>query len=294
MTESKGPENQDSTAGPGKKKRRTLLDRLRPYAVGTVAMAVVFGGSALIGAHVRATKDDKVKDPNGVVGAASVPGPAGSASPGPGPSPSPTASATGKQPKLDVPVRPSIPVTVTVYEDLRSADSKAFQEAYQATFDQLLTTGQVQLHYRLVTAGDRAYGGTGSSVAANAAACAQDQGRFTEFVEQVWANQPDPQTDRLADLALMKKFAKRAGKITMGTFEPCLEQRDHEGWVRQSQAAYAAQRLGAVPVVQINGVTVTTTHSTLTPQKLRKRVLAEAKRVISAQATPAAENALLR
>jgi hypothetical protein len=131
-------------------------------------------------------------------------------------------------------------------------------------------------------------------VAANAAACAQDQSRFTQFVQQVWNDQPDPRTDLLAGQALMKSLARKAGKITMGTFEPCLEQRDHEGWVRQSQADYAAQHLGAVPVVQINGVTVTTVHTALTPAKLRAAVLTEAQRVIAAQAAPAAAGTLLR
>ena len=65
MTESKGPDNQDGTAVPGKKKRGSRIRRLRPYAFGVVAMAVVFGISAVIGAHVRAGKDDKVSAPAG-------------------------------------------------------------------------------------------------------------------------------------------------------------------------------------------------------------------------------------
>ncbi|HEY5837101.1 DsbA family protein [Streptomyces sp.] len=283
MTESKGPDNSGgAAAGPGKKNRKNLLDRLRPYAVGTVAMAVVFGGSALVGAHVRATKEDKVSEPKGAV--AAVPAaPAAGASPG-----------AGAEQKLAVPVRSAVPVTVTVYEDLRSPDSKAFDEQYRATFDQLLTTGQVQLHYRLVTASDQAYGGTGAKVAANAAACAQDQGRFTEFVREIWNNQPDPHSDGLADVALMTKLAKKAGKITAGTFEPCVQQADHDGWVRQSQSAFAAQHLGDMPVVQINGTAVRGTRTTLTPRMLRALVLQEARRVIAARATPAATNTLLR
>lgn len=286
MTESKGPDNQDRAAGPGKKKRKSPLDRLRPYAVGTVAMVVVFGGSALIGAHVRANKDNTIKEPTGVVGAPVVPtGPDSSASP------SPSASASSA-PKLAVPVHPTIPVTITVYEDLRSPDSKAFDEEYKATFDQLLTTGQIQLHYRLVTASDQSYGGTGAKVAANAAACAQDQSRFTQFVAQVWSHQPDPKTDGLASEKLMKKLAKKAGDIKMGNFDPCLEQGDHDGWVLQSQSEFAAQHFGDVPVVQINDTTVPNVHTTLTPQKLRSLVLKEARRVIAVQATTAPGAAL--
>ncbi len=279
MTESKGSDNPGGAAIPGMKKRKGPIARLRPYAVGTMAIVVVFGGSALIGAHVRAGKDHKVKAPSGVVAAAVVPtGPADTASP----TPTPT---TG--PKFQVPVHPSIPVAITVYEDLRSPDSKAFADEYQATFDQLLTTGQVQLHYQLVTASDKIYGGRGSQYAANAAACAQDQGRFTQFVQEIWNDQPDPKTDGLSSETLMKKFARKAGKIDMGKFEPCLEQGDHKGWVIKSQADYAAAHLGAVPAVQINGKTVTDVRSGLTPKKLMKMTEKEAKRVVALQVAAA-------
>jgi Thioredoxin len=284
MTESKGPDNPGGTAAPAKKKRKGPLARLRPYAVGTMAIVVVFGGSALIGAHVRSTKDKTVKVPSGVVAAAVVPtGPADTASP------SPTASAG---PKFQVPVHPSIPVAVTIYEDLRSPDSKAFADEYQATIDQMLTTGQVQLHYQLVTSSDHGYGGKGARYASNAAACAQDQGRFTQFVQEIWDHQPDPKTDSLANEPLMKKFAIKAGKIKMANFEPCLEQGDHNGWVLKSQTDFASAHLGTVPAVQINGVAVKDVHSSLTPKKLRSLVQKEAKRVIALQATPSASPTL--
>lgn len=287
MTESKGPENQDRAADGGSKpKRRSLLDRVRPYAVGTIAIVVVFGGSALIGEHVRSTKGDKVREPSGVIGAPVVPtGPADTATPSP--------SATPAGPKLGLPVRPSVPVTITVYVDLRSPDSKAFADEYQATFTQLLTTGQAQIQYRLVTASDLSYGGTASKTAANAAACAQDQGRFPQFMKEIWKHQPDPTSQKLAHVNFLKDLAIKAGKIKMSTFEPCVQQGDHDGWVTKSQSTFAADKLGAVPVVEVNGKPVKNVHSTLTPQKLRTMVLNEAKRVIKVQATPSDTPALL-
>lgn len=279
MTESKGPDTPGGSAAP-KKKRRTLLDRLRPYAIGVTAMVVVFGVSAVIGAHVRGNKDTKVSEPSGAVAAARPP----TAAPTDGASPSPTA---GSGPKLGIPVHPTVPVTVTVYEDLRSPDSKAFHEEYEAMFQQLLTTGQVQFQYRLVTASDKQYGGTGALVAANAAACAQDQGRFSAFVGEVWKHQPtDPKDDALSSEKLMKKLAAKAGRIKTASFDPCVEQRDHEGWVDSSQQDFAAAGHGAVPVVEINGAVVKGVHSSLTPAALRARILKEAKRVIALQAVP--------
>ncbi|CAG7654107.1 DsbA family protein [Actinacidiphila bryophytorum] len=278
MTESKGPDTPGGSAAP-KKKRKTLLDRMRPYAIGVMAMVVVFGVSAVIGAHVRGKKDTKVSEPTGAVAAAQRP----TAAPTDGASPSPTAAG----PKLAIPVKPSAPVTVTVYEDLRSPDSKAFQEEYGAVFKQLLATGQVQFQYRLVTASDKSYGGTGALVAANAAACAQDQSRFTDFVDQVWKNQPtDPKDDGLASEKLMKKLAAKAGKIKTASFDPCIEQLDHEGWVDKSQQDFAAAGYGDVPVVEINGTVVKDVHTSLTPAKLRSQILKEAKRVVTLRTAP--------
>ncbi|SEN34700.1 DsbA family protein [Actinacidiphila rubida] len=275
MTESKGPQAGDA-AVPGKKKRKTPLDRVRPYAMTLVVMAVVFGGSAVIGAHVRGNKDTKVKEPTGAAAPVVVPT-------GPQVSPSPT--DTPKGPKLDVPVHPTVPVTVTVYEDLRSPVSKAFYDEYSPMLTQLLTTGQVQIHYRLVTASDKKYGGDGSLKAAAAAACAQDQTRFTQFVDQVFRHQPDPQTDSLAHEAFLKNLALKAHKIKMQTFEPCIEQGDHIGWVSTSQTDFAASGLGDVPAVEIDNKPVKDV-SGVSPQKLRSMILAEAKHVIAVQATP--------
>ncbi|MGW5350945.1 DsbA family protein [Streptomyces sp. NPDC004031] len=285
MTESKGPGTKGGSAAPTKK-RKGPVARLRPYAVGITAMVVVFGISALVGAHVRAGKGDKVSEPTGAV-AAAQPKSADD-------SPTPTATPTG--PKLDIPVAPSVPVTVTVYEDLRSPDSKAFQEEYAATVRQLLATGQVRFQYHLVTASDAQYGGKGAAVAANAAACAQDQGRFEDFVDELWKVQPaDPKDDALASESLMKKLAHKAGKIKAGTFEPCVEQRDHEGWVKKSQDDFTASGYGAVPVVLIDGVQVKDVSTHLTPQTLSFQVKAEVDKVISehaaaATATPKTED----
>jgi len=276
MTESTGPDNQDKAAVPGKKKGKRRFRRLRPYAFGAVTMAVVFGISALVGAHVRANKTEKIKAPSGAVGPAVVPtGPSATASA------SPSATATG--PNFNVPVKPAVPVTITVYEDLRSPASKAFSDEYEATLDQLLTTGQAQVHYRLVTPSDTTYGGTGSLDAASAAACAQDQGRFTQFVNELYKKQPDPQSGKLSQESFLKEIAKKTGKIAMGTFEPCYEQEDHLGWVKKSQADYVASGLGGVPVVQINDTTLKDVLTTLTPNKLHSLVLAEAKRVVALQ-----------
>lgn len=229
--------------------KQTKSKRLRSYAGTVVVLAVVFGGSAVIGAHVRSEKEHSAKAPTGA----------------------------GGQDSLNVPVRPNVlPVTLTVYEDLRAPESKAFAAEYADTFRQLLAAGQVQIDYRLVTPSDAANGGEGSLVAANAAACAQDQGHFTQFVDALWAVQPaDVQDDALDSEKLIKEVSRKVGKIDEGKFVPCVEERDHDGWVKKSQQQFTEAGFTMAPVVQVNGETVTAPTGGvdgLTPSRLRGMV----------------------
>jgi hypothetical protein len=236
--------------------------RWRPYVGTVVVLAVVFGGSALIGAHVRGTKVNQVKVPSG--------------------------AASPEQ--LALPVKPTVPVTVTVYEDLRSPVSKAFAERFRDTFDGMLKSGQVQLYYRLVTTTDSAVGGDGSLQAANAAACAQDQGRFRQYVDQLWKTQPtDPAKDSFSSQKLLKSLSSKAHQIKPANFVPCVQGLDHEGWVKKSQQGFTDSGFTEVPVVQVNGETVAAGQAAadkLTPAKLTSLVKKAARVAATASPSP--------
>ncbi|AEW97045.1 putative integral membrane protein [Streptantibioticus cattleyicolor NRRL 8057 = DSM 46488] len=256
MAQSKGAQGtqaQGEPAASGTAGARHPGRRWRPYTAAVVAVAAVFAGSAAIGAHVRSGKTTAFKAPSGL--------------PSAGPE------------SLAIPVRPTVPVTLTVYEDLRSRASRDFARAYAPTFDALLRSGQVQLAYRLVTQSDTEHGGTGSAQAANAAACAQDQGKdqFRDYVAELWRKQPDPSSDKFASGAYLIRLAKKVKGIQEAEFTPCVQERDHQGWVRRSQQQFAAAHLGDVPVVDVNGRTYSVTGDKLTPAKLRKLVAAAVK-----------------
>ncbi|WP_382466353.1 DsbA family protein [Streptomyces noursei] len=232
----------------------------RNYVVAGVGIAVVCGAAVVVGQFSRAGEATAFEPPSGAVG---------------------TPDGT----KLALPVKPTVPVTMTVYEDPGSPQSRDFAQKYATTFAQLLASGQVQIDYRLVTQSDRQYGGTGAQEAAAAAACAQDQGRFGPFMDQLWQHQPAPQTDGLKDPKLLKEIAKKAGKIQHDTFNLCLDRGQRQGWVKKSQEDYAASGLGPVPVVQVNGQTVADPATKLTPAKLAALVAKEAHQVSAAATT---------
>ncbi len=251
MAESKGSQ-EAKQAEPGASgaegSRSRERRRWRPYVGAFVAVAAVFAGSALIGAQVRAGKASTVEVPTGV--------------------------ATSGPDTLSIPVHPTVPVTLTVFEDLRSRESRDFAREYASTFDSMLASGQVQIAYRLVTQSDARLGGTGSAQAANAAACAQDQGRdqFRGYVEELWRVQPDPSSDSFASASYLEKLAHKVKGLRAADFEPCVQDRAHQGWVAKSQHDFAASGLGDVPVVEINGQVVPGAKDKLTPAKLRALV----------------------
>ncbi|MEW1753112.1 DsbA family protein [Streptomyces angustmyceticus] len=225
-----------------------------------MGLAVVCGAAAAVGRLARAHEATAVEAPEHAVG------PAG-------------------ETKLDLPVRPTVPVTLTVYEDPRSPQSRAFAQRYATTFSHLLASGRLQINYRLVTQSDKQYGGSGAQEAAAAAACAQDQGRFTPFMDQVWQHQPAPTDDALKDRNLLSDLAKKAGKINQDAFRLCVDRGQRKGWVAKSQSDFASAGLGEAPVVQINGRPLPGPTTQLTPGKLTSLVTEEAQHVAAA-ATP--------
>jgi protein-disulfide isomerase len=274
MAKSKGP--QDSGAGKTPTPsgsagvRRTGWSRWRPYSAAIIGVAALFAVSALIGAHVRAGEATTVKVPNGM------------------PSTGPSA--------LAVPIKPEIPVTVTVYEDLRSPVSKAFAAQWQPTFHTLLISGKAQLAYRLVTQTDLTRGGHGSADAANAAGCAQDQGvkQFQDYVKELWKHQPPVSDDRFANTPYLEKLGRKVHGLQASLFVPCVQSRDHQGWVTASQKDFAKAGLGDVPVIQVNGVAVPDVQH-LTPARLMELVKKATAQAIAADpgtsASPADQGA---
>ncbi|WP_229852463.1 DsbA family protein [Streptomyces albospinus] len=241
---------------------RSSQGKWRNYAVIASGIAVVYGAAALLGHSVRNSRPTTVEAPTSAV-------------------------ASGGKTKLALPVKPTIPVTLTIFEDPRNPHSRDFAQRLGPTLDRLLASGQVQINYRLVTQSDKQYGGSGATEAASAAACAQDQGRLTAYMDQIWKNQPAPTKDTLKNRKLLIALAKKAGKINHDDFSLCVDRTERMGWVKESQANFAAAGLGELPVVQINDRTIPGGAAALTPSKLNTLVNKEVQQVMAAvPATP--------
>ena len=162
--------------------------------------------------------------------------------------------------------------TLTVWEDFRCPACKPFEEAYRKTIHELTDKGQLKVEYHLATLIDGNMGGSGSLRAANAAACAQDAGKFTAVPRRA-VHEPAAgdgrrvQQERQADRA-----RGQGGRARHATFKSCVDDGKHDSWVAEVEQGLPGRRvLQGTPTVLLDGKNIFQ-DQTLTPAKLKKMV----------------------
>jgi protein-disulfide isomerase len=183
--------------------------------------------------------------------------------------------ATGKD-NLVIPVGAAgAPSTLVVYEDFRCPACDAFEKTFTPTVHSLEDSGATHTEYHLVTLIDGNLGGSGSLNAANAAACAQDQGRFRAYHDVLYDNQPDEQNDTFADKNTLLTLAGKVPGLRNAAFTSCVDGGTHDAWVKKSNDAFGAAGFNSTPTVLLNGKNVYGSGSVpLTPAALRQMVRA--------------------
>ncbi|MFE0513446.1 DsbA family protein [Streptomyces sp. NPDC058964] len=191
-----------------------------------------------------------------------------------GKSAGPVAAPSGAQGKdsLAIPVgKGGAKTTITVWEDFRCPACKAFEAAYSPTVHELTDAGKLRVDYHLVRLIDGNLGGTGSLRAANAAACAQDAGKFRDYHDVLYANQPNETDDAFADNAKLIELAGKVPGLDTPAFRACVNDGRHDSWVDKSHAAFKAGNFGGTPTVLLNGKNIYQDR-TMTPAKLKQLV----------------------
>ncbi|MEU8590363.1 thioredoxin domain-containing protein [Streptomyces sp. NPDC048664] len=179
--------------------------------------------------------------------------------------------ATG-QDSLAIPLgKDSAKSTLTVWEDFRCPACQAFETAYRPTIHQLVDAGQLKVEYHLVTLIDGNLHGSGSLKAANAAACAQDAGKFQEFHDVLYENQPKETEDTYGDNAKLIELAGKVDGLRTPAFEKCVDNGTHDSWVQKSHAAFESGDFKGTPTVLLDGKSLYD-DQTMTPAKLKQMV----------------------
>ncbi|HET9382237.1 MAG TPA: thioredoxin domain-containing protein [Streptomyces sp.] len=167
------------------------------------------------------------------------------------------------------------PSTLTVWEDFRCPACKGFEQTYRSTVRELTTAGRLKVEYHLATIIDGNMGGTGSRAAANAAACAQDAGKFLPYHDVLFDNQPQEADDAFADTGRLLDLAGRVDGLDTAAFRRCVKDGKHDGWVTKSDEAFSKGGFSGTPTVLLNGKNIYQ-DQTMTPAKLKQMVEAAA------------------
>lgn len=232
------------------KRRRTMI--VAAAVVGVLGLATVVGVIA-----ANAGKGDK------------------SDSAGPVVAPS---GATGKDALAIQTGKPEAKSTLTVWEDFRCPACKSFEDNYRDTVHELEAKGLLKVDYHLVTLIDGNMGGSGSLKGANAAACAQDAGKFAEYHDVLFQNQPQEVDDAYGKNARLLELAGKVEGLDTPEFRKCVEDGTHNSWVGKSHEAFAAGNFRGTPTVLLDGKDIFSDQANpLTPQKLKEKVEAGAK-----------------
>ncbi len=138
-------------------------------------------------------------------------------------------------------------VTIIEYADFQCPFCK---KLYDTVFKQLKTeyidTGKVKFSYQ-----DYAFLGEESNFSAEAAKCAQDQGKFWEFHNYLYDNQGG-ENEGAFSLANMKKFGIAVGLNTKD-FNTCVDSRIHKVDVESETQGANQYGVQATPTVFVNG-----------------------------------------
>lgn len=239
------------------RERQKTRDKRRRTLVVAAAVVGVLGLATVVGVIAANTGKD------------------GSAKAGPVVAPS---GATGKDALAIQAGKPEAKSSLTVWEDFRCPSCKFFEDNYRDVIHDLEAKGLLKVDYHLVTLIDRRMGGSGSLKAANAAACAQDAGKFTEYHDLLFQNQPQETDDAFGKNAKLLELAGKVDGLDTPEFRSCVEDGTHNSWVTKSDAAFTTGQFRGTPTVLLNGKDILSDQANqVTPQKLKEQVEAAAK-----------------
>ncbi|MFC0359999.1 MULTISPECIES: DsbA family protein [Kytococcus] len=143
---------------------------------------------------------------------------------------------------------------LAIFEDFQCPGCKGFEDMLGEGISQRVDEGKLQVTYHPKTFLDNNFPGEHSTRAASAAYCAQDAGKFREYHNTVFKNQPEKEGDGWTDDDL-KRFGKDAGieGDALKTFEKCVDDKTYADYALKSEQYSNELGVTGTPTVYLNG-----------------------------------------
>ncbi|BBH66342.1 membrane protein [Actinoplanes sp. OR16] len=166
------------------------------------------------------------------------------------------------------------PVTVDVYEDFMCPACGNFESASGEKLQNLAEAGTITLRIHPVSILDRFSNGTEYSTrSAAAAAAAAEAGKFLEFHNVLYENQPEENSDGLTNEKIIE-LAKSVG-LTSETFVNAVNEGTYETWATQATEKFSDRYTGT-PTIVVNGVQLTGPDDTVPTTDLLTQTIEKA------------------
>jgi protein-disulfide isomerase len=142
--------------------------------------------------------------------------------------------------------RADAPVTVDFYEDFQCPNCGLLEQTTGRTVNTLLDQGKIKAVYHMMS-----FLGPESVRAANASAAAAQAGRFKQFHDLLYANQPREHTGGYADDTLIA-LGGQVG-LTSPDFTNAVRNGTYEGYVTRVDDDASKRGVTGTPTVFVNG-----------------------------------------
>jgi protein-disulfide isomerase len=144
------------------------------------------------------------------------------------------------------------PVKLDLYEDFMCPICRNFEEQSGMTIKQMVTQNKVTVQYHTVAILDDSSNGTKYSTrAAGAAAAAAVEGKFIEYHDALYANQPAEGSNGLTNAKLIE-IGKAVG-LTSSTFVDAVNKQTYDAWVANVTNQFAQRGYNGSPSLVVNG-----------------------------------------
>jgi protein-disulfide isomerase len=141
---------------------------------------------------------------------------------------------------------PNAPVEITEYADYQCPFCQTFNQLQMPTIKQrLIDTGRLRWRYRDFPLEQHRF----SRLAAHSAACADEQGKYWEQHNQIYAGQAEWSAARDAG-ALFRNYAQAVG-LDLGRYDACMKSAKYAGRIQASYDEGVKSGVSATPTLLV-------------------------------------------
>ena len=142
---------------------------------------------------------------------------------------------------------------IDIWEDFQCPACRSFTAVNNEYIKKIILEKKAKVVYHPLTfIGERSSNGVNESViAANAAACAMDEGKFLEMHELIYQNQGAENTGRYSK-EFMIMLGIQAG-LSSAKYQDCVSNGKYDDWTKASASYAAVKNVNSTPTVSVNG-----------------------------------------